>query len=124
MGILLDSSGKIDASNPEDFNDKVADERKTRRAILTTAREFGCEKEMLLLFLKIDKMMRLCTNDSERKDISKLGCVEMHALLSPLGGDLIVDGQVVSISDETRQKVAEYEAEQAKNNLAIKKLIV
>ena len=101
MAILLDSGGKIDASNPEDFNGKVADERRTRRAILTTAREFGCEKEMLLLFLKIDKMMRLCTNESERKDIAKLGCVEIHKLLSPLGsGSLIVDGEVLIVGEE------------------------
>ena len=87
-------SFKIDASNPDNLSDKVLNERETRARLLTHARMVGCEKDMLLLFAKYDKLLRNCTNDKERRDISQLGAVEVYQLLGG-GGELFVNGQLV-----------------------------
>lgn len=85
---------KIDASKAENLSNKVLKERETRRRLLTHARSVGCEKEMLLIFAKYDNLLRNCSNDRERADISKLGAVEVYNLLGG-GGELYVDGQLV-----------------------------
>lgn len=87
-------SFKLDASNPENLSDKVLSERETRKRLLTHARLLGFEKDMLLLFAKYDRLLRICTNEKERLDISKLGAVEMYRLLGG-GGELYIDGQLV-----------------------------
>jgi hypothetical protein len=94
---LRDVSGefvKTDLTNANHISDKVLEERETRRRLLTHARLVGCERDMLLLFAKYDKLMRNCTNDKERSDIAKLGAVETYRLLGG-GGELYVDGQLV-----------------------------
>lgn len=94
---LRDISGditKIDASDPNNLSDKVLGERETRRRLLTHARLVGCEKDMMLLFIKFDKLLKNCTNDGERADIAKLGIFEMYRLLGG-GGELFVDGKLV-----------------------------
>ena len=85
---------KIDTMDESNLSDRVVSEKESRRRWLNFARANGLEKEMLLLFAKYDKLMRNCTNDKERKDISKLGCVEFYKLLGG-GGELFVDGQLV-----------------------------
>lgn len=102
MAILLDGSGKpIDATNPDNLNEKILDERETRKRLLAHARLAeidrgvkGLEKEMMVLFAKIDKLMRTCNNDSERRDISKLGGVLIYKLLGG-GGELYINNQLV-----------------------------
>lgn len=84
----------IDATNPDNLSNKVLPEQETRKRLLTHARLVGCEREMLLLFAKFDKLMRNCTNESERDGMRKLGAVEVYRLLGG-GGELIVDGQLV-----------------------------
>jgi hypothetical protein len=94
---LRDISGDftaIDATDPNNVSKKVLPEQETRKRLLTHARMLGFEKDMLLLFAKIDKLMRNCTNDKERSDIAKLGAVEVYKLLGG-GGELYVDGQMV-----------------------------
>lgn len=91
-------SYKIDATNAENLSSKVVQEKETRRRLLTHARQVGCEKDMLLLFAKYDKLLRNCTNDKERADISKLGAVEVYQLLGG-GGELYVDGTLVCKDD-------------------------
>lgn len=94
---LRDVSGnieKIDATDPNNLSNKVLDERETRRRLLTHARMVGCEKDMMLLFAKYDKLMKNCKNFQERADIAKLGCAEMYKLLGG-GGELYVNGQLV-----------------------------
>jgi len=88
-------SYKIDASDPNNLSDKVLSERETRRRLLTHARMVGCEKDMLLIFAKYDKLMRNCTNEKERSDISQLGAVEVYRLLGG-GGELFINGQLVA----------------------------
>ncbi len=87
-------SFKIDATNEENLAPKILPEAESRRRILTHARLVGCEKEMLLLFAKYDKLLRSCTNEKERRDISALANVEVYKLLGG-GGELYVNGQLV-----------------------------
>jgi len=92
MAILLNSDGKVDQTTQ--ISDKVLDEKEYRRRILNMARDIGCLREMLILFNRIDSQMRNCRNDQERKDIAKLGVVEVYKLFGSRGS-LEVDGQVV-----------------------------
>jgi hypothetical protein len=88
-------SFKIDASDPKNLNNKVLSEQETRPKLLKHARLVGCEGDMKLLFEKYDKLLRNCTNEQERQDISKLGCYEIYRLLGG-GGELYVDGKLVA----------------------------
>lgn len=87
-------SYKIDASDYNNLSDKVLSEKETRRRLLTHARSLGFEKDMLLLFMKYDKLLKNCTNEKEISDISKLGAIETYRLLGG-GGELYIDGQLV-----------------------------
>jgi hypothetical protein len=84
----------IDLNDPNSYSSRVLPEQETRRRILTHARMVGCEKDMMLLFVKYDKLIRNCSNAAERKDMSKLANVEIYRLLGG-GGELYVDGQLV-----------------------------
>ena len=75
------SSVIIDSRNPDDLSKKVTDEKETRKKFLTVAKWAGRDKDMLLLFVKFDKMMRECNNEDKRKDISKVGAIEVYRLL-------------------------------------------
>ena len=92
MPIILD--GKIDATNPDNLSDRVLSERETRKRLLTHARIVGCERDMMLLFAKYDKLIRTCSNDQERADMAKIGAVEMYKLLGG-GGELYVNNELV-----------------------------
>lgn len=94
MAILLGPDGKINGANPDNLNNKILEERETRKRLLTQARQNGCERDMLLLFAKYDKLIRTCGNEKERADIAALGCVEMYRLLGG-GGELYVNNQLV-----------------------------
>ena len=85
---------KIDPNDPASYSNRVLPEQETRRRILTHARMVGCERDMMLLFIKYDKMMRNCRNEAERLDMAKLANVEVYKLLGG-GGELYVDGQLV-----------------------------
>ena len=84
----------IDATDPNNLSSKVLPEQEARKRIMGHARLKGCERDMLLLFAKYDKLLRNCTNDKERNDISQLACVEVYRLLGA-GGELYVNGQLV-----------------------------
>jgi hypothetical protein len=71
----------IDSTNPDDLSNKVTDERETRRKFLTVAHWAGRDKDMLLLFSKFDKLMHGCNDDTKKKDISKIGAIEVYKLL-------------------------------------------
>lgn len=95
MSGRIDSSGKVDLTDPLNLSNTVLDERTSRRKWLAWAREEGCEKDMLLLFAKYDKLMRLANSDKERSDIAKLGVLSVWKLMGG-GGELYVDGQLVA----------------------------
>jgi hypothetical protein len=88
-------SYKIDVTDSKNLSNKVLSEQDTRKKLLAHAFMIGCENEMKKLFEKYDKLLKNCTNNKERKDISKLGCYEIYALLGK-GGELYVDGQLVA----------------------------
>jgi hypothetical protein len=85
---------KIDATDESNLSSKILSERETRKRLLTHARMVGCERDMLLIFAKYDKLLRNCTNAKEREDMSKLGAVDVYRLLGG-GGELFVAGQLV-----------------------------
>jgi hypothetical protein len=89
---------KIDATDPDNLSNRVAGERETRKKLLTHARLVGCEKDMLLLFARFDKLMRNCTNEKERLDIGKMGALETYHLLGG-GGELYINGELVCKDD-------------------------
>lgn len=89
---------KIDAADPNNISNRVLEEKETRKRFLTHARMLGCEREMLMLFAKYDKLMRNCNNQKEREDMRKLGALEVYQLLGG-GGELYVDGQLVMKDD-------------------------
>jgi len=95
MVIKISPDGKIDATNPDNLSDRVLSELETRKRLLTHARLVGCERDMLLLFGKYDKMIRSCSNEKERADMAKLAAYEVYRLLGG-GGELYVDGQLVA----------------------------
>ncbi len=71
----------MDTTNPDDMSDKVTSERETRAKFLTVAKWAGREKDMLLLFAKFDKLMRSTDDTAKKKDISKVGAIEVYKLL-------------------------------------------
>ena len=104
----------MDTTNPEDLSSKVTNEKETRKHFLTVARWAGRERDMLVLLAKFDKLMRDCgDNEDKKKDVSKIGAVEVYKLLGEcfsslksggvlnipgLGsnvGELWVDGELV-----------------------------
>ena len=91
-------SFKIDASDPNNLNNKILSERETRSRLLKHARMLGCEKDMLIIFAKYDKLLRNCSNEQERIDIGKMGSVEIYKILGA-GGELYIDGQLVCKDD-------------------------
>lgn len=92
----------IDATDPNNLSNKVMSEQETRRKILYHAKQVGCYGDMIQLFEKIDKLMRNCTNDQERKDIGKYGSYQVWVLLGR-GGQLYIDGNLVA--DDENKKV-------------------
>jgi len=88
----------IDATDPNNLSGKVMPEWETRKKILHHAKQVGCEGDMIQLFEKIDKLMRNCTNDKERKDIGQYGSYQVWKLLGG-GGELYVDGILVAKDD-------------------------
>lgn len=90
-----DSSGRIDLTDPNNLSDKVLDEKTSRRKWLARARAEGYEKDLLLLFDKYDRLMRLATCPKERADIAALGALEVWKLMGG-GGELYVDGKLVA----------------------------
>lgn len=84
----------INLNNP--YNKvKVLDEATTRKKMINFARQNGFEHDLLKIFNKYDNLLRNCTDEKERKDIGKLGALEVYNLLNRTG-DLYVDGQLIA----------------------------
>jgi hypothetical protein len=71
----------FDSTNLNDLSNKISDEKETRKKFLTAARWAGRERDMLLIFGKYDKMRRECDNEDKKRDISKIGAIEVYKLL-------------------------------------------
>ena len=75
----------IDGTNPDNFTGRVLDEKQTRANILNWAKVMGDNylyKDIVLLFEKYDKLIRLCKNDKEVKDMREMGVLELYRLMS------------------------------------------
>lgn len=72
---------KIDASDPDNLSSKPTGEAETRRKFLTVAQWAGRQKEMLAIFNRFDKMMRDAKSEEQKKDMSKIGAIEVYKLL-------------------------------------------
>ena len=84
----------INDLSSDKISDKILDEKETRKKMISFARQMGSEKELLLLFAKYDNLLRNCSNEKERRDIGKLGALEIFKLLGGRG-ELTVNGQLV-----------------------------
>jgi hypothetical protein len=84
----------IDPMDPANISKKILPEQEYRRRILSLARKMGQERAILLIFAKYDKLLRNCRDEKERRDIGKLGCVEISNALGA-GGALTVNGELV-----------------------------
>jgi hypothetical protein len=85
---------KIDVNDPANLSSQILPEQEYRVKLLSLARQMGCERDILLVFAKYDKLMRTCTNEQERIDIGKMGVIEMYRVFGG-GGYLIVNGELV-----------------------------
>lgn len=89
---------KIDATNPQNLNQKPLSEKETRKRLLAHARLVGCEYEMKNTLNQIDLLISKCTNEKEKKDIEKLGIVSIYKLLGG-GGELYINNVLVCKDD-------------------------
>lgn len=71
----------MDTTNPDDLSNKVTDEKETRKKMLTVSRWAGRERDMLVLFAKFDKLQRETADPEKKKDIAKIGAIEVYKLL-------------------------------------------
>lgn len=71
----------MDSTNQDDISKKVTDEKETRKKFLTVAHWAGRGKDMLLLFAKFDKLQRETADEEKKKDIAKVGAIEVYRLL-------------------------------------------
>jgi hypothetical protein len=102
MASKLGDDFLIDGNNPDNYNDKVLDEKETRKRLFNYAESLGCKKEIFAILTKWEMRMKNCTNDQERKHMSELGCVEVFQMLKSakhMGGEstgakLVVNGKV------------------------------
>jgi hypothetical protein len=99
MPFKLDDNGQIDANN---YSDRVASERETRNKLLSWARYFRYEQDMLILWAKFDKMLKNCTNEEERKDMAKLGWYETLKLMGSYG-TFFMDGKLVYSKEDDQR---------------------
>lgn len=78
---------------------KLMDEKTYRKHLIMEAQIKGCEKELLQIFEKYDRLLKFCKSHDERKHIGSLGVIEVHKLLDDgnvgKGGSLIINGEVV-----------------------------
>ncbi len=89
---------KINASDPNNLNQKPLAERETRKRLINHAKMLGCEYEMVELLKKSDILLSKCTNDKEREDIKKLGIISIYRLLGG-GGELYINNVLVCKDD-------------------------
>lgn len=99
MPFKLNEDGTIDTN---EYCDRVASEKETRKKLLSWARQLGYEKDMLVLFAKFDGMIKNCHNEEERKDMAKLGWAETLKLMGSYG-TFLVDGQVVYSKEDDQR---------------------
>jgi hypothetical protein len=75
---------------------KILSEQETRRNILDFARTLHCERDIMQIFDKYDRMLKNCTNPMERQAISIAGNEEIHYFLdAKQAGSISVNGHII-----------------------------
>lgn len=77
---------------------KIRSEAETRRRILALAKSLGCDIDVQKIFDRYDKLLKNCTNEVERQQISIMGTAELHRFLDCRGA-LVVNGQEIIPAD-------------------------
>lgn len=72
---------RIDSTNPDDVSSKITDEKETRRKFLQVAHWAGRQRDMLVVFAKFDKLQKETSDPEKKKDIAKIGAIEVYKLL-------------------------------------------
>lgn len=60
---------------------KIANEARTRHAMLKLATHLGCPMELKQIFDKYDKLLKNCSNETESKHIKQLALSDINNLL-------------------------------------------
>lgn len=85
----------------------VLNEKEYRAKLITMAKRMGCERDLLEIFNKYDKLLRQCGNPKEQKALGALGVMEVSRLLDNgwlgIGGTVTVDGQV-ALADKSNKE--------------------
>jgi hypothetical protein len=89
------SKFKIDATNPDNISNKPTNEAETRKKFLTVAGWAGRHKDMLTLFYKFDKLRYEAKTEDQKKDIGKIGAIEVYRLLGDCFATLKANGALV-----------------------------
>ena len=88
----------MDTQDPDELSNKVSSEKETRAKFLTVARWAGRERDMLVLFAKFDKLQKEANDIEKKRDIAKIGAIEVYKLLGECfaslksGGALSIPG--------------------------------
>ena len=64
---------------------KISSEEQFRKKLLDKAKILGCEQDVSTIFKKYDDLLKNCTNNKERQQISVLGIVELHKYFGCIG---------------------------------------
>jgi hypothetical protein len=69
-------------------------EKESRRKLLSLARGYGAEADLLKIFKRYDDLLKGCKTDEERKAVATMGCLEVHNFFGGDGG-LTVGGKII-----------------------------
>lgn len=82
---------------------KPINEKESRRRLLSLARGYGAEAELLNIFKRYDDLLKGCKTDEEKKAVATMGCLEVHNFFGGDGG-LTVGGKVIKEDPYQRDK--------------------
>lgn len=84
--------------------EKPLTEAETREKLFAEARRLGCYMELRQILERYDRMLKNCKDQSERKQISVMGNVEIHKLFN-FRDALVVDQQIILPADPTYKPI-------------------
>lgn len=72
----------------------IKTEKETRKQLLSWARKFGAENELLKMFSRYDDLLKGAKTDEEKAAIQAMGALEVHNFFGGQGA-LEVNGQTI-----------------------------
>lgn len=73
-------------------------ENETRKKYFEFAKSLGCDQDLIQIFNRYDRLLKNCTNVTEKHQIAIMANVEVHKLFSFIN-PLIVAGQEILSGD-------------------------